>query len=138
MSGSRGGRTQPCSEEQAQRRLEHAKKFQEVAELVGGEADPEYASVAAALAVLAGIAASDAACGKALGRRSRAQDHHEAEDLLNQIEPGGKTVANVLRRLLNLKDQAHYGLFDVSGSDLLAAIRRARMLVSFAETILRR
>ncbi len=68
----------------------------------------------------------------------RGQDHHEAEDLLNQIEPGGKTVANVLRRLLNLKDQAHYGLFDVSGSDLLAAIRRARMLVSFAETILRR
>lgn len=138
MSGSRGGRTQRCSEDHARRRLEHARKFQEVAELAGGEADPEYASVAAALAVLAGIAASDAACCKALGRRSRGLDHHEAEDLLAQIEPGGNPASNALRRLLNLKDEAHYGLFDVSGQDLQAAIRQAKTLVSFAEKVLRR
>jgi len=50
-----------------------------VAELVAGEHEiPESRSVAAALAVLAGIAASDAACCAALGRRSRGDDHRQA------------------------------------------------------------
>lgn len=103
MSPARTGRTQPCSLAQGHTRLEHARKFQEVAELTAAEADPDYTSVAAALAVLAGIAASDAACCKALGRRSRGQDHHTAGDLVRQIEPGGKDAANALRRLINTK-----------------------------------
>ena len=135
MSPARTGRTQPCSEEQAQTRLEHARKLQEVAELTAAETDPDYTSVAAALAV---IAASDAACCKALGRRSRGQDHHAAEDLVRQIEPGGKDAANALRRLINMKDEAHYGLHDVSGRDLQAAVRQSKALVRFAERILRR
>ena len=138
MSPARTGRTQPCSEAQAQTRLEHARKLQEVAELTAAETDPDYTSVAAALAVLAGIAASDAACCKALGRRSRGQDHHAAEDLVRQIEPGGKDAANALRRLINMKDEAHYGLLDVSGKDLQAAARQSRALVRFAESILHR
>jgi len=138
MSRSQLVRTQPCSEADAQRRIGHARKFHEVAKLTSGEKDTDYVSVSAALAVLAGIAASDAACCKALGRRSRGQDHHEAEDLLRQIEPGGKTAATALRRLVNLKDEAHYGFFDVSGQDLQAAIRQATKLVAFAETILGR
>lgn len=138
MSRSQSLRTQPCSEADAQRRLAHARKFQEVAQLTAGEADTDYLSVSAALAVLAGIAASDAACCKALSRRSRSPDHHDAENLLGQIEPGGKTAATKLRRLINLKDEAHYGFFDVSGQDLQAAIRQAKALVRFAETVLTR
>ena len=62
-----GSRTQACSDTDAATHLNHAQKFLEVAELVVSEGDdPEYASPAAALAVLAGIAASDAACCKAL------------------------------------------------------------------------
>ncbi len=38
--------------------------------------------VAAALAVLAAIAATDAICGLSLGRYSRGQDHDSAADLL--------------------------------------------------------
>jgi hypothetical protein len=138
VSRSQLVRTQPCSEADAQRRFGHARKFLEVARLTASETDTDYVSVSAALAVLAGIAASDAACCGALGRRSRGQDHHEAEDLLRQIEPGGKTAATTLRRLVNLKDEAHYGFLDVSGQDLHAAIRQAEALVSFAETILKR
>lgn len=138
MSPARTGRTQPCSLAQGHTRLEHARKFQEVAELTAAEADPDYTSVAAALAVLAGIAASDAACCKALGRRSRGQDHHTAGDLVRQIEPGGKDAANALRRLINIKDEAHYGLLAVSGKDLQAAIRQSKALVHFAEGTLRR
>jgi hypothetical protein len=138
MSRRRTVRTQPCSEADAQRRFDHARKFHEVAKLSAGEADTDYASVAAALAVLAGIAASDAACCKALGRRARGQDHHEAEDLLRQIKPGGDKAAGALKRLVDMKDDAHYGFFDVSGKDLQSAIRQANVLIRFAETSLAR
>ena len=139
MTPSTALRTQVCSEAQARTRLDHARKFMEVASLVSNEpGDLEYASVAAALAVLAGIAAADAACCKALGRRSRGQDHRHAVDLLEQVEPNGRTAAATLRRLLSLKDQAHYGLADLGGQHLQAALRQARALLAFAsETALR-
>lgn len=140
MSTRSAGRTQPCSAAQARTRLEHARKFLEVAELVAGDADDDldYASAAAALAVLAGIAASDAACCKALGRRARGQDHRQAEQLVAQIEPGGDDAATALRRLLSLKDEAHYGLFDVSGQHLRSALRQAGAIVGFADQVMRR
>lgn len=132
-------RTQPCSSADAATRLRHAQKFLEVAEIVADEGeDIEYASPAAALAVLAGIAASDAACCKALGRRCRGQDHREAAALLEQVAPGGKAAARTLSRLLTLKDEAHYGLFDVSGQNLKAALRQASSLAEFAGDVLRR
>ena len=139
MTPLTAGRTQPCSETDARTRLGHARKFLDVAELVADEgADIEYSSAAAALAVLAGIAASDAACCRALGRRSRGQDHREAAGLVEQVTPGGKQAANSLRRLIGLKDEAHYGLFDVGGQNLQAALRQARALVGFADRVLQR
>jgi hypothetical protein len=139
MNPRTSARTQACSEAEAATRLRHATKFLEVAELVAGEGDDiEYSSPAAALAVLAGIAASDAACCRALGRRSRGQEHDAAVALLEKVEPGGKQAANSLNRLLNLKDEAHYGLFDVGGGNLKTGMRQASELVRFAERILRR
>lgn len=109
MASRSATRTQPCSIAQARTRLEHARKFLEVAELVAGEAgDLEYVSAAAALAVLGGITASDAACCAALSR------------------------------LLSLKDEAHYGLFDVSGQDLQAALRQTKALLEFAGEVIQR
>ncbi len=137
MSARTAGRTQICSEAEARTRLDHARKFLQVADLLVGEGD-EYARVAASLTVLAGIAAADAACCKALGRRSRGQDHHQAEELVAQVEPGGKQASTSFRRLLNLKDEAHYGLFDVGGQDLRAAVRQAKTLMKFAEDVLQR
>jgi hypothetical protein len=139
MSPRPAGRTQACSDVDATTRLRHARKFFEVAELVAGEGDEvEYASQATALAVLAGIAASDAACCKSLGRRSRGQDHRAATTLVEQVAPGGKRAAQSLNRLLSLKDEAQYGLFDVGGQDLRSALRQASELVRFAEETLRR
>ena len=76
-----------------------------VAELVAGEGDDiEYASPATALAVLAGIAASDAACCKALGRRSRATGSpRAATTLLEQVVPGGKQRCHAMIALLSLE-----------------------------------
>jgi hypothetical protein len=99
--------------------------------------DPDYASVSAALAVLAGIAASDAACCAALGRRARGQDHREAVALVERIKPNGDKAAASLRRLLSLKNEAHYGLYDVGGGRLKAALRQASDLVAFAQDIAR-
>jgi hypothetical protein len=140
MSRRRKGlRTEACSLDQARSRLEHARRFLEVAELTAGEAgDVEYASAAAALAVLAGIAASDAACCAALGRRPRGQDHQQATDLVEQVEPGGARAAKALRRLLNLKDEAHYGFFNIGGQDLQGALRQAKALVDFAVPVVQR
>ena len=133
------GRTEACSKADARTRLQHARKFLEVAKLVAAPGqDLEYASAAAALAVLAGIAASDAACCHVLGRRSRGQDHRQAIELVGQIESGGQQASSALRRLLDLKDQAHYGLFDVSGNNLMTALRQAEGLVSFATDALQR
>jgi hypothetical protein len=139
MSSRRTGRTQKCADGDARSRLRHARQFAEVAQLTAGQGeDVEYASVAASLAVLAGIAASDAACCKALGRRARGQDHREAAALLASVEPGGNEAAASLGRLLSLKDEAQYGLLDIGGSDLKAALRQADGLVEFAEAIVAR
>ena len=131
-------RIQACGDGDALTRLAHARKFLDVAELVATEeAVPASASVSAALAVLAGIAASDAACCAALRERSRGQDHHQAEGLLQRVKPGGADAAKALRRLLDLKDTAHYGLIHVSGQKLTAALRQAGQLVDFAAAIVR-
>lgn len=69
-------RPQPCGRQEAQRRLARAEKFREVAELAASEHEvKESLNVATAVAVLAGIAAADAACCARLGQRSRGQDH---------------------------------------------------------------
>lgn len=141
MAG-RGGQTSACDANEARRRLEIAREFLEVADLVdeerGEDSSLVYPSAAASLAVLAGIAASDAASCAVLQERSRSQSHHDAEGLLEQIEPDGKAAARGLRDLLNLKDKAQYGFLPVSQRELTVVMRKARQLVEFAEAAVRR
>lgn len=134
MSPRATARTQRCDLAQARLRLDHARSFLTVAELVGTDPD-EVAnpSVTASLAVLAGIAASDAACCAVLRMRARGQDHQQAAELLESIVPGGSTMARDLRRLLTVKDDAHYGLLDVSAQKATAALRQAKRLFEAAE-----
>lgn len=136
----RRARTQVCGDVQARQRLGHARSFLEVAELTADVDDPrlEYGGVAASVAILAGIAAADAACCQVLGRRSRSDDHHDAEALLAEISPGGKRAAGQLRKLITLKDAAHYGFISVTTSQLKQAVRQAQQLVEFAEAVLQR
>jgi hypothetical protein len=133
------GRKQACNSKHALVRLNHARAFLEVAELVGTQKD-ELAtpSVAAALAVLAGIAASDAACCAALGQRPRGQDHRQAVQLLERVDSVGPAMAQDLGRLLSVKDDSHYGLLHVSSQRATAALRLARRLVATADQSTRR
>jgi HEPN domain-containing protein len=133
-------RTRACDSHQAKQRMERAREFLTVAEFVVDEKDEDasfvYASSAAALAVLAGIAASDAACCGVLQERSRSQNHRDAERLLAQITQGGKGAADDLRELLNLKDKAQYGFLKMSVPEVRKVMRRASRLVEFAAEVL--
>jgi hypothetical protein len=128
-----------CDRADAQVRLRHAESFLLVAELVLAQPDdPPLAltSVAASVAVLAGIAASDAACCASLGLRARGQDHAEAIDLVRSVSPGGEQMARDLGRLLNLKDNAQYGILMVPRDKAESAVAWARRLVENARQVL--
>ena len=131
------GRTEDCNRAQAHVRLNQARVFLDVAELVESEEnDLSTEHVSAALAVLAGIAAADAACCAALGTRSRGQDHRQALVLVAQAGSDGRAMSRALSQLLDLKDNAHYGMVFVSPEQVKKAVRQARILVAGASKLL--
>jgi hypothetical protein len=89
VSPRNASRTQDCTENDARRRLSDARAQLDLAELASADSSAEEKKAAASCAVLAGIAAADAASCKALGRRSRSQDHRDAVALVRQVAPGG-------------------------------------------------
>lgn len=132
------GRTQRCDRQDAEGRLRDAAAHLVHAEMANGASPPAERKAATSAAVLAGIAAADAACCKALGERSRSPDHRDAIDVVRQVSPGGEEAAKQLQRLLALKDEAQYGLEDVGSQKLNLAVQRARALIRFAKDTLRR
>jgi hypothetical protein len=77
----------------------------------------------AGLAVLSGIAASDAICGARLGHLHRGDDHKAAQEMLRKATPDGDNLATQLGRLLSLKDAAHYGVQVISSRNATDATR---------------
>ena len=123
----RKGRAPGCSRADATTRLRQAEAFVNVAELaLDDDTDTAGPGAVAALAVLAGIAASDAACCARLGVRARGRDHRLAVDLVSQVRPHGASLAKDLGRLLAAKDDAHYGL-------ALVAPIKAKQLLGYAQ-----
>jgi hypothetical protein len=130
-------RSSSCGPIEAIARLRTALAYLEVADLVLGERDrDEYLNVAAGLAVLAGIAASDAICCARLGRRHRGENHRDAADLLRAATPDGSELSTTLLRLLDLKDAAHYGVMIVAARKGRDAVRWARRLVDRAQEVI--
>lgn len=129
-------RTQNCTRRDAQNRLAQAEKFVEVAELVlTDDTSSTNPGVAASLAVLSGIAASDAACCAKLARRARGQSHEEAVVLLEIVVPGGPEMAKDLGRLLQRKNDSHYGLAFVSPGDANQMVVWAQRLLTMARVV---
>ena len=126
-------RTQPCSRAEALARLAQAESFLTAAALViDDESDVANPGVAAALAVLAGIAAADAACCARLQLRARGQSHDEALALLAELVPHGVEMAKDLQRLLNRKDAAHYGTAFVPTAEAGRMVGWAKRMVERA------
>lgn len=126
-------RTQSCGRSDALNRLAQAESFLLAAELIIDDgSDDATPSVAASLAVLAGIAASDAACCARLGVRARGQSHAEAVELLRTVEPGGDGMAKDLQRLLNRKDDSQYGVAFVSAAEASRMVDWSKRLLGHA------
>ena len=126
-------RTQGCDRGDALIRLAQAESFLLAAELiVDDDSDDATPSVAASLAVLAGIAASDAECCARRGRCARGQSHAEAVELLGTVAPGGADMAKDLQRLLNRKDDCQYGLTFVSAAEATRMVGWAKRLLERA------
>jgi len=122
------GRVTTCTPAEARSRRAQARAFLDAAELVLTE-DQHEAHVAAALAVLAGIAAADAICGIRLGMWSRGQDHEQAVRLLRDVALNDAALPSKLARLLADKDATHY-------SPNLITIAKAKTLVRYASSLL--
>lgn len=126
-------RTAACDVAEGRTRLRTAQAYLNVAASVLDERDrDEYLNVAAGLAVLAGIAASDAICCIRLGCRHRGDDHRGAADLLRTATPDGGELAKTLLKLLDLKDAAHYGVLVVASRKARDAVRWSGRLVDRA------
>ena len=130
---ARGGRTGTCTRADARLRLRTARAHLETADLVIDESTrTEFANVAAGLAVLAGVAASDAICCVRLGKRHRGEDHRGAAALLAEAVPDGSKLAGTLIRLLDVKDAAHYGPKLVDRRTATQSVRWAARLIERA------
>jgi hypothetical protein len=85
------------------------------------------ANLIGSLAVLAGIAASDAICGAALGERAAGENHAEAVSVLKRATPPGDSSSAQLKRLLDAKTTTQYSpilIGDAKASELLTTARR--------------
>lgn len=101
---ARKTRVRAASTNEVRVRLRSAEAYLEVADLVLEErARVEMPGVAAGLAVLAGIAASDAICARRLGQIHRGEDHGAAGDLLKQATPDGGKLAATFRLLIDMR-----------------------------------
>lgn len=118
-------------------RARHARGFMAAAALVQEFEDEVGAgtteNVVASLAVLAGIAASDAICGQALGKRSSGEAHQEAVALLKTATTNGPTYAKDLNRLLSLKANAQYSSNMLTRSSSDEAVKWSERLVKGME-----
>jgi len=123
---------------EARQRLATARAYLEAADLILGDERSEFSGVAAGNAVLAGIAAADAICGKGQKKCFRGEDHRQAADLLGTAFFDGPKCKRILLRLLDLKDAAHYGFQDFSRVNAHKSVKLARESVGIAEDFFQR
>ncbi|NBO33242.1 MAG: hypothetical protein EBU98_02320 [Actinobacteria bacterium] len=140
----KGPRSAACTPADARNRLRQAEAYLRTASAalenngtstIDDIATVDFAGVAAALAVLAGIAAADAACCARLGRRARGQDHREVRRLLTTVHPGGVEMMKQLDVLLAAKDEAHYGASVMTIAKATALVSRAARLVALSRAV---
>ena len=126
-------REERCGRGDALNRLAQADAFLAAATLViDDDSDTAKPTVAASLAVLAAIAASDAACCARLGKRARGQAHPEAVALLATVAPHGAAMAKDLERLVARKDAVQYGVTFISAAEAARMVSWATRLVQRA------
>lgn len=123
------GKTQPTDRADALRRLRDAREFHEA----GVSLRDTAPKPAISLFVQAGIAASDALCGLALGEYWRGDAHLGATRLLSETGEDGKSAARALRTLLGFKDGVQYTSASFNTAEVLRAERCSAAILTSAE-----
>lgn len=127
----------PMTRAEVEVRAQAARSFVDVAQLVDDEEPESHLSVVGSLCVLAGIAASDAMCGHVLKERPRGQDHGQAVRVLETVRGAGAS-ARALKRLLDEKDNAHYGTTYLSRDRVRQMLKHAMTMVAEMDALLAR
>mgnify|MGYP007060832707 CR=1 FL=1 len=123
--------TRDVEKQFGRRRLSAAHAYLDQAKRSASSADDEYARAAAiSSAILAAIAAADAACALALGQVWKG-DHALAHTLLRKVRGGGD-AAKALQRIVGQKTKVQYLTTSVTAGQLATAIRQAEVVVAFA------
>jgi hypothetical protein len=131
-------RERPISKTDARLRADHARAYLIVADLIADDdAIAARTNVLGAIAVLAGIAASDAISGNALGVRSSGDAHTEAVELLRRATPPSSKAPNYLSKLLAAKTDTQYSAALVSSAKARELHRAAAALVAEMDERLR-
>lgn len=129
-------RTGNCTKVDAKNRQSQAESFVMVAGLrLIDESDDSTPGVAASLAVLAIVAAADAACCHRLGKRSRSQDHAQAENFVASVEPNGKAMSKKFGDVIAAKDDSHYGLTLVGPAKAKILVQKANDFVKWSKDV---
>ena len=139
MSPRNTGRVVACTPADGLARLQVADSFLQVAELILEQPEDDDLNlnmVAAALSVLAGIAASDAACCSQQGQQVRGQNHALAVQLLKTVAPSGEQMAKDLSRLLDIKDAAHYGKLEMARDKAQSSVGWAKRMTQLARSLM--
>src|SRR5215472_11212697 len=124
-------RVQSCTAATIEGRLARAIEFFDSAEDERVR-HPERANAWVTHYILAGIAAADVVCCRALGQHSQGENHVQAVALLRSVQPDGPELSVALGVLLGMKTKAGYGDGVVSAEDRSRAPRRAKQLVDAA------
>jgi hypothetical protein len=129
-------RMQDCDETFVRGRLRKAEEFLDSAADLRAlhDDEAEVGDSVVSLCILAGIAASDVICCKALGHFVQGDDHLQAVGELSKIKPDGKQLGKELRALLRIKTSSGYGAPPASAEDRKRAWRRAESLVEAARS----
>ena len=118
-------RTRPMSAAAVQQRAQQARAFMAIADLALSDLSTAgQTNVAGSNAVLAGIAAADAICGRPLGQRSASGNRSDGVTLLQQATPPGSQAVTNLRKLLVSKTDTQYS------PDLISAATARRLVVA--------
>lgn len=122
----------------------HAKAFlqkaEEYVESAEDNLDLERYTPAAGDAIHAGISAKDAIVTSLSGATSKAKDHARAAKELSEAlgtRAEGKPAERALRELISAKGDVEYGVELITAAKAETLVRRARMLVDLAISIVR-